>query len=187
MAWCLCSKQDVMAHYPVPESELKDQWSDEVDALIRQHLGMPHLGVPMDIVGEIHDGDGTHILPLNKPPVISVSRLDINEVPLIPNDYVVFPTYIALRAQVFPEGILNVEVDYRSGSTTVDHQVRLTAAAMIIAIYNFYKRMGSDASLKWASPDQKAGEESPSRYVGLTSHLNNIMKRLLRRSRVRAR
>jgi hypothetical protein len=58
---------------------------------------------------------------------------------------------------------------------------------MIIAIINYKRRMGSDASLKWASPTEKVGEETPNVNVGLTSHLRQIMRRTLQKDRILAR
>jgi len=187
MPWTLCSKDNVQALQPCQPSELRDEWSDEVEAFIRQHLGQPYLGLSQSILDEWHDGDGTHIFHVKKPPIISVDSLRINDVPLTPADYVVFDSYIELRSQVFPKGILNVCVSYTSGSTEVNEVVRLTAAAMIVAILNYRRRWGADGSIKWGAAEQKAGEESPNYNVGLTSHLTTIMKRLLRRPKVKAR
>jgi hypothetical protein len=93
-----------------------------------------------------------------------------------------------MKEMNFIEGNLNVEVTYMSGSTEIDPTVKLAAIAMIAAMANYYGTHGSDSSLKWAVADeQSAGEPSPNRNIGLTSHLQRIMKRILRRERVRAR
>ena len=181
MAWTLCDKQDVTSIHPILESELKDDWSNVVEALIRQHMGEPYLGLSQVITSEYYDGDGTYILRVKNPPIISVQSLYINDVLISSGDYVVFDSYIELRSEIFPEGVLNVKLSYTSGSIGVDDVVRLTAVAMIIAIINYRKRWGSDASLKWGDAEQKAGEQSPNYNVGLTSHLVTIMRRLLRR------
>jgi hypothetical protein len=186
MAWTLCSKTDVMDIHPIPQTELKDSWSDEVEDLIRQHLGAPYLGLTQEIVDEYYDGDGTVFLRVRKPPIISVEAISISGVALTSDDYVVFPTQIQLKDRVFPRGNLNVRLSYTSGSEVIPGSVRICAAAMIAAIINYRKRMGSDASLKWGAPlDMKVGEESPSQNIGLTSHLVTIMKRTLRRPRIR--
>ncbi len=187
MAWTLCSKEDVQNLHPIAETELQDQWSEQVEALIRQHLGTPYLGTTQSITEELHSGDDTSILRVNKPPIISVSELKINTVTITAADYAVFPTYIQLKSQTFIDGTLNVSVSYVSGGITVDPTIKLAAAAMIIAIINYNRRMGADGSIRWGRPEERLGEETPNRNPGLTSHLTIIMKRLLRRKRVRAR
>lgn len=181
MAWSLCDKQDVTSIHPILQSELQDDWSNMVEALIRQHMGEPYLGTSKVITSEYYDGDGTYILRVKNPPIISVQSLSVNDVLIDVGSYVVFESYIELRDQILPEGILNVKLSYTSGTTVVDDVVRLTAVAMVIAIINYRKRWGSDTSLKWGDAEQKAGEPSPNYNVGLTSHLTAIMKRLLRR------
>jgi hypothetical protein len=189
MAWSLCTKDDVSNLHPVPVSELRDDWSDMVESLIREHVGQPYLGTQEVIVGEYHNGDGSHIVRVSKPPILSVEAVYVNDSLLTPSDYVVFSGHIALKAQTFPAGILNVKLDYTSGTVSVSPTVKLTAIAMIVAILNYRKRHGADSSIKWgaSATDNKMGEENPNMNVGLTSHLYTIMRRTLRRSRVRAR
>jgi len=186
MAWKLCSKQQVISIHPFPADELDDFWSDVVEALIKQHLGTPHLGESIAVTNETHDGDGTNMLVVRKPPIISVQDVRVSGVALIPGDYVVYPHHIALIAQTFPEGVLNAQIDYTSGDPTVDPTVQLTAASMIAAIINYRQRYGADSTIKWATGEQEMGESTPNMNVGLTSHLKQIMKRMLRRERIRA-
>jgi hypothetical protein len=185
MAWQLCTKQDVVNIHPVREEDLQDQWSDMVEALIRQYLGAPYLGTTQVITDEEHCGDGTTILQIRKAPIVSVSSLYVNGSYLTASDYAVFDTYIQLRNQVFPKGILNVKVSYTSGESEVSETVKLAAAAMVIAILNYNRRMGADGSLKWSASERQVGEQTPTKTVGLTSHLEQIMKRLLKRRRFR--
>jgi hypothetical protein len=187
MPWELCSREDVVNIHPIPINDLRDEWSAMVEALIRQYLGQPHLGRQRSITQEYYNGDGTHLLRLSKPPVLSVEEVFINGILISENDYVLFNTHIELKSQVFPKGVLNVRVSYTSGSDEIDEVVRLAAIAMIVAIVNYRKRYGADSSFKWSSADQKAGESEPNMNVGLTSHLVRIMKQLLRRASVRVR
>jgi hypothetical protein len=186
MAWELCSKQDVINMQPVSEDELKDQWSNEVEWLIRQYKGTLYLGTSQVITNEYHSGEGTTTLRVKHPPIISVQAVRINDVLITESDYVVFSNHIQLKAYTFPDGILNVQIDYTSGNLTVDPGVKLTAVAMILAIVNYYRRMGADTSIRFGNPENKVGEETLNRNPGLTSHLIIIMKRLLRRDKVRA-
>lgn len=185
MAWEIVTKQEVRSVHPMDVTEMPDLWSEMVEALIRQHLSSPNLGKPASVT-EVHSGDGTSMLLVKSPPIDSVTSITVAQATLTSADYVVFPNHIQLKHQVFPEGNLNVEVTYVSGGT-VDPTVKLAAVAMIAAIANYQGRHGADASMKWANVDQQmAGEETPTRNIGLTSHLKTIMKRVLRRNRVRA-
>ena len=93
----------------------------------------------------------------------------------------------------FTPGNLNVSVTYVAGGgldpngLIADPLIRLTAAAMIVAIANYKGRAGADSSIKWGNADQKEGNSTPTFDVGLTSHLRRIMKNMLRRSRLRIR
>lgn len=187
MAWTLCTKEDIANLHPIPAASLKDDWSSLVEALIREHMETPYLGLLEAVVDEYHDGDGTVFLRVKNPPIYSVESVRINNVLLLSSDYVVFGSYIQLKSQIFPKGNLNVVISYTSGSTQVSYSVKLAAVSMVVALANYWGRAGADASLKWSSGDQKAGEESANRNLGLTSHLKGIMKQLLRRPVVRFR
>jgi hypothetical protein len=186
MAWTLCTKIDVTDIHPIAESILKDSWSDWAEELIRQRLGEPNLGGNEVIVGEYHDGDGTPILRVRRPMILSVEDVKISGSNVDAGEYVIFPTYIQLKYQTFPKGNLNVTISYTSGGD-VSKVVQMTAAAMIAAIANYHGRMGSDSSIKWGQSPNREGEENPNRRVGLTSHLDTIMRRMLRRRRIRVR
>lgn len=188
--WTLCSKEDVSNIHPVAISDLEDEWSVMVEALIRQHMSQPYLGLDaVTITDEYHNGDGTSMLLVKKPPIVSVTGVYLNDVTLTSTSYVVFDSYVQLKYGVFTDGILNVKISYTSGvpSNEVDPVVRLAAASMIVAILNYRRSWGADSSLKWGEPDDTMGERSPNYNVGLTSHLTQIMKRLLRRPVVRVR
>jgi len=186
MAWELCSKEEAVSLHPFPVSDLKDFWSEVVDDMIRERMGTPNLGLSIVLTNETHDGDGTNLLIVREPPIISIEAIRIHGVALISGDYVVYSNRVELTTQNFPEGVLNVQIDYTSGDTTVSPKIKATAAAMIAAIINYRQRYGADSTIKWASPDRQEGETTPNLNVGLTSHLTQIMKRMLRREKIRA-
>ena len=191
MAWTLCKKDDVRSIHPISETDLQDLWSEAVEALIRRHLGEPYLGVSQAL-SELYSGDGSSVILLKHPPVIAVSLVTISDWIVPAEYYIVTPTSIQLLDELtFDDGNLNVSVDYTSGGGLTtdgiidDPIIRLTAASMVVAIAQYKGRAGADASIKWGSADQKDGEPSPTFNAGLTSHLNTIMKRMLRRSHLR--
>lgn len=185
MAWVLCTKSDVISLHPIQEQELYDEWSDFVEGLIREHLGLPQLGASLVVADEHHNGDGTNLLFVSQPPILLVASLLVNGIALSASDYVVFDNYIELRAQAFPRGVLNVRVSYTSGTEEVSSTVRLTAAAMVVALIIYRRRHGADGSLKWGSTDSKVGEKSQNTEIGLADHLKAIMVRFLKRPRVK--
>lgn len=188
MAWELVSKEDAKTIHPLADS-VPDFWSNVVETMIREHLSAPNLGTSVEVT-EVHSGDGTPVLVVGEPPIMSVSSLLVNTVSLDANDYIVFEGRIQLKNENFPRGNLNIEVTYMSGSVTVPYQIQMTAAAMLAAISNYAGRHGADSSIKWALEDintQQGGEPTPNVNVGLTSHLEKIMKRMLRRKKVRVK
>jgi hypothetical protein len=187
MAWELATKEDVMSLHPVLEAELRDEWSDFAEGLVKQHMGQPYLGTSQVITDEYHDGDGSNILRPKNPPIISVQSLYMSDSLLSADEYVVFNTHLELKYKTFPRSVLNVKINYTSGKLVVDEITRLTTAAMIVAIVNYRKRYGSDASLKWSTLDQKGGEDDGNENFGLMSHLQGIMKTTLRRPRLRVK
>ncbi len=194
MSWTLCSKADIISIHPISETALPDLWSDAVEQMIREHLSQPNLGASQFNVDELYSGDGTPVLSIRHLPIISVTSLSIDDVDVPPADYVVNKTTVQLLGDfAFTEGNQNVSISYVSGGGVdengliTDPIIRLTAAAMIVAIANYKGRAGADASLKWGSAEQKEGNPTPTFDVGLTSHLHKIMKNMLRRSRLRIR
>lgn len=189
MAWTLCSKEDVIDFHPVTATELKDSWSVLVEGLIREHINWLRLGLSeLVVTAEELSGNGTAYLYPKQRPLVSVQSLVVNGRALDSAAYAVFPGYVQLRGEhVFPQGNLNVVISYTAGPGTVPDEVRLAAVSMIIAALNYKKRQGADASLRWSSAETKAGEENPNTQIGFSSHLVQIMKRILKRNRVRGR
>jgi len=188
MAWTLCSKADVMSIHPISASALNDFWSETVEALIRQHLGTPYLGLQQVITSEKHDGDSSYLVIVKNPPIISVTSFIANDYLYPASEYEVRGNAVELLYQALPEGHLNVIITYVSGTPqqeAIDPVVRMTAAAMVVAIANYNSRAGADGSIKWGSAEQKEAEPTPTFKIGLTSNLVTIMKRMLRREKVR--
>lgn len=185
MAWMFCTKDQVVATRYFNPDLLQDDWSEAVEAMIKRHLRTPYLGTVQAITNELSNGTDTSILIVQKPPVLSVQALRVSDLLLTASDYVAFSSYVALTGgKYFPVGTLNVSLDYTSGGE-IDPIINMTAVAMIVAFINFRERYGSDVSLTWGlSSEEKVGN-SPNLNVGLTSHLTQIMKRMLERSKLR--
>jgi hypothetical protein len=192
MSWTLCSKADVISIHPISEAALPDLWSDAVEQLIREHMGQHSLGLAQITLTESYSGDGTPVLTLRSLPIIAVSSVMIDGEAT--SEFTITKTGIQLIGDgTFAVGNLNVEVTYVAGGgldengLIADPLIRLTAAAMVVAIANYRGRSGADSSIKWGNADQKEGNSTPTFDIGLTSHLRKIMKNMLRRSRLRIR
>lgn len=192
MAWTLCSKQDVTSIHPINEGELEDAWSDFTEAFILQHMGNPFIGTPSAVADEYHNGDGSDILLVKQPPIVSVTSLEVDGSVLTAADYIVFPNYIQLKALKFTRGRLNVKLSYTSGiaAADVEDTVRLAAALMVVAFINYRGRMGADSTMKFAGSkmmnEENANGRTPNVNIGLLTHLKAIMRSTIRRRKVRA-
>jgi len=185
MAWTFCSKEDITLMYPIEESDLEDAYSELVEGLIQEHQGTPYLGSSTLVSDEYHDGDGTDSLAVHKPPIVSVSSLEVNTAALTASDYIVKDTTIQLKYQTFPSGRANVKISYYSGQTTnIPQSVRLAAMTMIVALLTYKNRYGADGTLRFAQSPTREGEMTPVFSMGVITHLKGIMKNLLRRDKI---
>lgn len=186
MAWTFCTKDQVVATRHFNPDQLEDDWSNTVEAMIKRYLRSPYLGTTQAITGELYSGDNTPVLVVKKPPIYSVEALTVSDLALQSSEYAVFPGHIMmLGGRYFKEGVLNISLNYTSGGD-VDPIVNMTAVAMIVAFVNFKERYGSDVSLTWGlSSEDKVDGSTANLNVGLTSHLTQIMKRMLERNKLR--
>lgn len=177
MAWELCSKEDVKALTPVPVTKLKDTWSELTEGMIREHLGMSHLGkMPERIENEVLSGNGTPILRPKHLPIFSVETINVNGMIYTQNDVLIRPTMIHLKHGSFPVGVGNITITYLAGSEDVPENVRFTAVQMIIALLSYYNRSGADSSVKWAAiTDEKIGKQSQPIKTGLVPYIRAVM------------
>jgi cell division ATPase FtsA len=186
MAWDFCTPDQVVELRHFQAENIKDNWSNAVESLIRQHVNAPYLGTTETITNELHSGDNNPIIMVKKPPIYTFTELRVSSTALVSTDYVSFDNYVMLTGgMTFPSGVLNVAIDYVSGSD-VDSLINMTAIAMLTAFINYQQRYGADTSLIWEDTTE-VGENTPNLNVGLTSHLMQIMKRMLRKRALRIR
>ena len=128
----------------------------------------------------------TWVISVRKGPIISVTSLVLDDITLTDADYYVDHNNIFLRTYQAQAGNLNAKITYISGRSEIDEPYRMAAIAMIIAIYNYKQRGGSDASMVWSTdPKEMHGEMSASKNFGLLDHLNYIMMSTVRRNKLR--
>jgi hypothetical protein len=184
MAWQLCTKEDVMSLVTTNQNRLPDFWSDTVEDMIREHISSPFLGQTQVIVAEKHDGDGGAVLIPFSLPVATVQSLLIGETVLDPALYSVSDIGVSLLEGTFPVGQKNITVSYTT-KETVPAIVSMTAAMMIVSLFNFKGREGADNSMVWGDADAKKGNTNLFTEIGLHQQLDRIMKKMLKRNRVR--
>jgi hypothetical protein len=104
MAWVLCSKADVASIHPISESALPDFWSEAVEQMIREYLSSPSLGLEQSTTGA-YSGDGTPVLAVRTPPILSVESLSIDGLQVPADSFVVNKTTVQLKVNlVFTPG-----------------------------------------------------------------------------------
>lgn len=188
MAWSLCTRDDVMSIFKIDEASLHDFWSETAESMIRGYLRAPYLGLAPVTISEYHSGDGTGVLPVNSPPLTEVLELLVDGVALAAGDYQAFSTSVILTGSaVFPEGLMNIKVTYKSGGTGIPDKVSMTCATMIAAIASYEGRAGTDASLKYGDLTPYIGGDATNKNIGLVTHLQTIMQGMLSRYRLRVR
>ena len=199
MAWTYCTKEIVAALYTVEESDLQDEWSDWVEALISERYGYAYIGDTETVTDEVHNGDGTSFLYVKYPPIVSVTSVEVGSTTptaLTSTSYKAFDDHIELvnsptsplsmsmsgvRA-TFPVGVQNITVTYVSGLATVPTIVQLTAAQMIAEIAKFPQRGGADYTMKYTGQPNTRGQAMGLVAVrGLAGTLQSIMKNNLRK------
>ena len=187
MPWELCTKDDVKSILPTPKTALKDVWSEISEGLIREKLGMTHLGKPEEPFTETLDGNGTAIIRPKHLPIKRVESLVVDGYNVPANEYSVNDTMIRLKYGTTTKGVGNVTVSYVSGGVEVPQNVRFTAMMMVGACVTFYRRAGADASVKWSQLAEKkvATDETSVKVAGLVPYLKNVMNTHLTLQRLR--
>jgi len=194
MAWTYCSKETVAAIARVDADILRDEWSDQVESLIADYEGFATIGSTTIITEEAHDGNGSNRIFVKKPPIVSVTSVQIGSISpttLSSTAYKVYDQYVQLvnssttnidsTRNAFPVGTQNVLITYVSGLAVVPSRIELCAAVMIGEIAKVYRTGGSDNSLKYRGQAATQGERtSVAADKGLLATLQSHMKNTLR-------
>ena len=194
MAWTYCSKETVAAIARVGVDILRDEWSDQVENLIADHEGFSTIGSTTTITEEAHDGNGSNRIWVKRPPIVSVTSVQIGSISpttLSSTAYKVYDQYVQLvnssttnidsTRNAFPVGTQNVLITYVSGLAVVPSRIELCAAVMIGEIAKVYRTGGSDNSLKYRGQAATQGERtSVAADKGLLATLKSHMKNTLR-------
>lgn len=186
MAWEVISRGQVAALSGLNESEIRDEWYDWVIAIVREETPYEYFGVTATITGETHDGDGTNLLVVRYPPIVSVSSLSISDSAVTSTYYKIYDHYVLLTQTdenilnpVFPVGTQNISITYVSGfqNTPGDLIFAIANAIEIIALHKL--RGASVADLRFDTAEESAGTPQ---YGVPVSSLQATVRRIIRAS-----
>lgn len=197
--WHYTTKTKVNNMFQSQSAELQDEWIQWVEDLIDDWTKTTYVATA-SYADEVHSGDGTPVLFVDHPPIVSVSDLKLEvdtntDLSYTSADYKVFDNYIELinwrfsdisnalyQQNIFPEGVGNIKISYVGGSGTVPAKVEMCATMMVGAIYQTFKREGGDQSLRWGRVTRYEGDNPTTvEQAGLLGTLENIMKKFLPR------
>jgi hypothetical protein len=199
MPWTLVSKAVVAALHTVDADSLQDEWSEWVEDMIQDRVGIKYLGTTATITDETHNGNGTLAVYVKYPPIVSVASLSIgtstpsaissssykvftDRVELINSPGTATSTALRYPNYVFPVGTQNIQVSYTSGLDTVPPHVQFIAARMVAEVAKSYQRMGSDGASRYIPAQQSTGAGKASAIDrGLEGALEKIVATLRRR------
>ena len=192
MSWTFTTKAKVASFTGISSTALQDEWSDWVEGLIKDYMGVDYIGTTSSVT-ETHDGDGTNLVVVDSPPIVSVSSFSIDSVAVSSSDYKVYDGYVKLialsnpllvtaaqkLALYVPKGEQNVSITYTSGYATVPSKVEWASTQMIGLIAQYSQRKGVDASLQFSSPTETKGQRvrMPKLYLSLQDVMETVLGR----------
>lgn len=186
MAWELISKIEVAKISGARETDLRDMWYDMAVGLVERLTGITNLGVTDNVV-EVSNGDGTGMLTVRKPPIVSVSSIYINNALVSPEHYVVHESYVQMVDNVyyegtvtgvFPKGKGNITISYVSG-TQGDNAIKLVIALLIKELVNFSLGEGAESKIQFYKPGKSAATEEPLVQWGVHGKMVGIVHSIL--------
>ena len=191
MAWTFCTEQDVRDIQVMPAT-IPDSWSDDSEGLIREYTGYNNLGLTSTEYTEVKSGDGATLLRMRHSPIIAVTAVSVNDVAVDLANVYVGEYFIELKNGLsFTHGVRNVSVTYTAGEGEITTDIKTACIMMIVAYNNYYSRGGADASLKFSTmlddgrDHTRGGESSPVDRMGFASHLEGIMRTIIKKRKLK--
>lgn len=189
MAWKFVSKELATHFCNVSSDFMRDEYSDIVEEIILEEfrgtfVDPASLGVgETDVLyTETLDGMGTNILELSNTPINSVVSISVisplqSDAPLlnITDNLLIREKHIIRKVGVFPEGIGNIQVSYRAGSTAVDSRLKFAELAALSYICKYLIANRGDDTIKF-SRTAGIGSNQYSPRPGLPTKLKEIIR-----------
>ena len=100
MSWEIVTRQEVSAFGNIPESTLESEWYDWAASIMEAETGYANIGESATVSSETHDGDGTDLLRVDYPPIVSVTSVSIDDTAISSTRYKVYSHYIRLTHDI---------------------------------------------------------------------------------------
>lgn len=184
MAWTIVSRAEVADLTAINETDLRDSWYDMVVGLLKKESGYEYIDGTQAISDEAHDGDGTDMLRVKYPPIVSVSSLTIDDTSVASSRYKVYGNYIRLVSDIddtipdyFPVGTQNVTISYTGGFTETPEELKLAIVNAIGVVGQYQRRGATMVTPKYTTPDRSEPAPEPMiPSVNLVSVVRNILR-----------
>lgn len=168
MSWEIVTKAEVAELSGLSENDIRTTWYDMVIGILAEESQYDGYDGTTVITDEEHDGDGTALLLVSRPPIASVASLQIDDTAMTATGYRVYNNYIKLKWDaenmlfpVFPVGVGNIKVSYTSGFSTVPADIKLAVLNAIEVIALHKQRGASTANLRYDSARDRDGAPEP--------------------------
>lgn len=187
MAWEAIGKSSVAALAGTNAETLRDEWYDMAVALIGHFAGIYNIGTSEVVVDEI-DGTGVTSIKVTKPPIGTLTSVEIDDVLIDSGYYTHTDSYVILKDDIitnvyglsryFTEGTKNVKITYTSGRL-VDYRVALVISLIIKELANLKTSEGAESRLQFFAPGRSLATQAPLLEYGLHGKIKGIIDTLL--------
>lgn len=182
MSWEIVTKAEAAKLAGARESDMRDEWYDMAIGAIERMTGVKNLGSTANVT-ETSNGDGTGLLLVRQPPIVSVTSLTNNGIAVDPDNYVVYTSFVEIDPSSggidrFDKGVGNVVIQYVSG-TNGDQATKLAAVLIIKELASMSLGEGAESKIQFYKPGQSAATEEPLRQWGIHGKIAGIIKTLL--------
>jgi hypothetical protein len=192
MAWEIVSRAEVSSVSGMNADELRDDWYNMVVGILHEVTPYELFHTTTTITDEVHDGDGTNLLVVNRPPIVSISSISIDGVAVSSTCYTAYGNFVKLSPSeenlltpIFPKGVGNVTISYTSGFSTVPTDIKLGVINAIEIIALHKKRGASTADLRYDSAADQDGSPEPGvPYASLAYTIRKILRTSIGRKRI---
>jgi len=189
MSWEIVSKAEVAELSGLNEADIRTLWYDMVVGILQENSQYELYSGSEVITDETHDGDGTNLLVVRRPPISSVSSLQIDDTAMTATSYRAYDNYIKLKWDegnfAFPVGIGNIKVTYTSGFAAVPSDIKLAVLNAIEIIALHKQRGASTANFRYDTARESDGAPEPGVPVASLAYTIRKLLRAAGRKRIK--
>lgn len=179
MAWEIISRASVANLTGVSESILQDDWYNYAVALIAERTGINNIANPSPVT-EQHIVYSSGVIPVHHPPILNVVGVAVNSVSMPPLEFTWTERSILLNNSSIPRNKRNVvEIQYVSGTNTVDYAVAICIAFVIKEFAAIRTMEGAQSLVQFYRPGQSRATEKPLVEWGIHGKIMGIIESFL--------